>query len=50
MDLLGIPTGSEVGRAKKILLELEDDYAEKGEKLTKEKAREELLKKFHKRT
>jgi putative nucleotidyltransferase with HDIG domain len=49
MDLLGIPTGPEVGRAKKILLELEDDYAEKGEKLTKEKARQELLEKFQKR-
>jgi putative nucleotidyltransferase with HDIG domain len=49
MELLNIPTGSEVGRAKKILLELEDDYAEKGEKLTKEKARQELLEKFHER-
>jgi len=49
MDLLGIPTGTEVGKAKKILTEIEDDYAEKGEELTKEKAREELLKEFHKR-
>jgi poly(A) polymerase len=49
MDLLKIPTGTEVGRAKKILLDLEDDYAEKGGKLTKEKARQELLDKFSKR-
>jgi poly(A) polymerase len=48
MELLGIPTGPEVGRAKKFLIELEDDYAEKGENLTKEKAQEELLKEFHK--
>lgn len=49
MDLLKIPTGTEVGRAKKMLLEIEDDYAEKGKKLTKEEARQELLEKFHKR-
>jgi poly(A) polymerase len=49
MDLLGIPTGTEVGRAKKILIELEDDYAEKGKTLTKDEARQELLKEFHKK-
>jgi len=49
MDLLGIPSGTEVGRAKKMLTEIEDNFAEKGEELTKEKAREELLKEFHKR-
>jgi putative nucleotidyltransferase with HDIG domain len=48
MGLLGIPTGSEVGRAKKLLLEIEDDYAEKGKNLTKDEARQELLKNFHK--
>jgi len=47
MDLLKIPTGAEVGRAKKILLEIEDDYAEKGEKLTKDVAKKELLTHFH---
>lgn len=49
MDLLKLPTGTEVGRAKKMLIELEDDYAEKGKTLTKEEARQELLKEFHKR-
>jgi tRNA nucleotidyltransferase/poly(A) polymerase len=49
MDLLKIPTGTEVGRAKKMLLEIEDDYAERGEEITKEKARQELLEKFPER-
>lgn len=49
MELLGIPTGPEVGRAKKILIELEDDYAEKGKTLTKDDARQELVKEFHKK-
>ena len=48
MDLLKITTGPEVGRAKKILIEIEDDYFEAGKKLTKEDARNELLKKFKK--
>lgn len=47
MELLGIPTGSEVGRAKKLLLEIEDEFAEKNKILTKDEARQELLKKFH---
>lgn len=49
MELLGLPTGTEIGRAKKILIELEDDYAEKGKTLTKDEARQELLKEFQKR-
>lgn len=48
MTLLDLKTGPEVGRAKKILQEIEDDYAEKDETLTKEKAKEELKKKFTK--
>jgi putative nucleotidyltransferase with HDIG domain len=49
MELLKIPTGTEVGRAKKFLIDLEDDYAEKDKTLSKEEAREELLKEFHKK-
>jgi putative nucleotidyltransferase with HDIG domain len=49
MDLLDIPTGVDVGRAKKMLIDLEDEYAEKGEELTKETAKKELLKSFIKK-
>ena len=45
MDLLGIPTGPAVGEAQKKLLEIEDDYFEKGLEFTKDIARQELLKK-----
>jgi len=47
MDILGISTGPEVGRAKKILIDLEDEYAGKNKPFTKDEARQELLKKFH---
>lgn len=43
MDLLNIGQGSEVGRASKLLSDIEDEY---GSELTKEKAKEELIKKF----
>ena len=46
MELLGIPSGTEVGRAKKFLTELSDDYAEKGRTLAKEDARRALLEDF----
>jgi hypothetical protein len=46
MELLGLKTGPEVGRAKKMLQDIEDEYAEKGEKLTKEKAEKELKDRF----
>ena len=50
MDLLGIKQGPEVGKAMNFLTDLGDEYAEKKEELTKEKAREELLKKFKKQS
>lgn len=43
MELLNIKQGSEVGRASKIVADLEDEY---GEALTKDMAKEELLKRF----
>ena len=43
MELLNIKQGSEVGRASKIVEDLEDEY---GESLTKDIAKEELLKRF----
>jgi len=43
MTLLGLKTGTEVGRAMKILKDLQDEY---GAELTKEKAKEELLRRF----
>lgn len=46
MDLLDLKTGPEVGRAKKMLQDIEDEYAEKGEDITKEKAEKELKDKF----
>lgn len=49
MDTLGIKTGPEVGKAKKFLLELGDEYAEKKKELTKEQAKKELIKEFGKK-
>jgi putative nucleotidyltransferase with HDIG domain len=46
MKILDKKQGPEIGNAKKFLLELEDSYAEKKDKLTKEEAIKELLKKF----
>jgi len=43
MDLLGLKTGTEVGRAVDILNDIQDEF---GIELTKEKASEELLKRF----
>ena len=43
MDLLGIKTGTDVGKAVKIVADLEDEY---GSELTKEFAKEELKKRF----
>jgi tRNA nucleotidyltransferase/poly(A) polymerase len=48
MTLLGIGQGPEVGRAKKLLLEIEDEYAEKGKILSKEEASKNLLFRFKK--
>lgn len=48
MDLLGLKQGPEVGRAQDMVRDIEDDYAEKGEELTKEKAKSELKKNFRK--
>lgn len=48
MALLNISTGTEVGRAKKLLIEIGDDFFELGKVLTKEVAKEELIKKFDK--
>lgn len=46
MDALHIKSGPIVGQAGKFLLELADDYASRGEALTKEKAIEEVKNKF----
>ena len=43
MELLGIKSGTEVGKAVKIVADLEDEY---GDELTKEFAKEELKKRF----
>jgi len=48
MALLGLATGTEVGRAKKMLLDIGDEYFEQGKTLTKEDAKKELLDKFKK--
>lgn len=46
MDILGIKPGAKVGEVGRFLLELEDDYASSGKKLTKEIAKKEVLKEF----
>ena len=46
METLNVKPGEIVGQASKFLLELEDDYAEESKVLTKELAKEELIKKF----
>lgn len=43
MDILGLKTGTEVGRAVDILKDIEDEF---GSDISKEKAKEELLKRF----
>ena len=48
MSLLNLKSGPQVGKAKKTLQEIEDSYAEKGETLTKDRAKEELKKHFKK--
>jgi len=46
MKLLGLKSGPDVGKAKKLLTDIADDYAEKGKRLTKSRAKKELLKQF----
>jgi putative nucleotidyltransferase with HDIG domain len=48
MDLLGLKTGPEVGNILKYVEDLQDDYANKGQQLSKEDAQKEILKKFKK--
>ena len=48
MEILGIKTGPIVGEAKDYLLDVQDGYATKKKELTKEKAKELLLKIFKK--
>jgi len=46
MDLLGISTGPLVGEISDYLIDVEDDYAERGKELTKEEAKKLVLDKF----
>ena len=46
MDLLGIKPGPKVGEVGKYLIDMEDDYVERGRTLTKEEAKKKVLEKF----
>jgi len=47
MNLLGLKQGPEVGKAKDLLTDIEDEYIEKGKSLSKNQAETELKEKFN---